>query len=318
MPQNGGMSERLALVTGANGFVGRALVDQLKSNGWRVRAALRNTAAGNWDECVAVGDLALRPDWRAAVEGVDAVFHLAARVHVMHETHADPLAAFMAVNRDATLLLLEAAEAANVRRLIHLSTLKVLGDESPTGRPFCDDDSPAPPDAYGRSKLEAEALLAVGAHRVEPVIVRPPLVYGPGVGANFRRVLDWVARGVPLPFGAIENRRSLVYVGHLAEALVRLADAEGVAGRRFLIDDGRPVSTPELLRAVARAMNRPSRLIPVPPAMLRIALAAVGLGAEAQRLTGSLEVDANPLFEALNWRPGVDLDSALKRTIAGV
>ncbi len=317
MPHNNVMSEPLALVTGANGFVGRALVPHLKKHGWRVRAALRVRQAGAWDECVAVGDLAHGPDWREAVAQADTVFHLAARVHVMRETLADPQAAFMTVNRDATAALLKAAEAAQVRRFVYLSTLKVLGEQSPANLPFRDDDAPAPPDAYARSKHAAETLLLANASRVEPVILRPPLVYGPGVGANFRRLLNWVARGIPLPLGAIKNRRSLVYVEHLAQALALLARADRVAARSFLIDDGKPISTPELLRAIAHAMDRPARLVPVPPVLLRAALGAIGLGAEAARLTGSLEVDANPLFEALAWRPDVDLDTALRCTLGG-
>ncbi|MCL2657413.1 MAG: NAD-dependent epimerase/dehydratase family protein [Betaproteobacteria bacterium] len=311
------MSERLALVTGANGFVGRPLVEHLKSRGWRVRAALRSIAAGPWDECVAIGDLAQEPNWAGSLRGVDTVFHLAARVHVMRETQADPLDAFLRVNRDATVSLAQASEQASVRRFVYLSSLKVLGDISPHGRPFCDTDQPVPPDAYAQSKLEAETHLLATAKTVEPVILRPPLIYGPRVGANFRRMIDWVARGWPLPLGAIDNRRSLVFVAHLVEALALLAEPHfAIAGRRFLIDDSQPVSTPDLLRAIGRALGKPARLFPFPPAMLKTMLSLAGRGPEAIRLLGSLEVDATPLFEALHWRPALSLDAALRETVA--
>ena len=308
-------SRPIALVTGANGFVGSALVPQLKARGYRVRAALRQARLGAWDESVVIGDLNSTVDWRVAVSGVDAIWHLAARVHVMNETETDPLAAFRRVNVARTAELCNAAAAAGVRRLVYLSSIKVNGESSTPEHPFRPEDPPAPADPYAVSKLEAEA--AVLTSRVDAVVLRPPLVYGPGVGANFARLLDVVRKGYWLPLGAIENRRDLVFVGNLADALCLLGDHPDAVGKVFLISDGEPLSTPALIRAVGDALGRRAHLIPVPATLLRGLLSLLGKSAEADRLLGSLEVDVSALTHGLGWRPRYSLATALAATVAG-
>ncbi|WP_374512293.1 NAD-dependent epimerase/dehydratase family protein [Niveibacterium sp.] len=308
-------SRPIALVTGANGFVGSALVPHLKARGYRVRAALRQACPGAWDESVVIGDLNSPVDWRVAVSGVDAIWHLAARVHVMNETETDPLAAFRRVNVARTAELCNAAAAAGVRRLVYLSSIKVNGESSTPEHPFRPEDPPAPADPYAVSKLEAEA--AVLTSRVDAVVLRPPLVYGPGVGANFARLLDVVRKGYWLPLGAIENRRDLVFVGNLADALCLLGEHPDAVGKVFLISDGEPLSTPALIRAVGDALGKRARLIPVPAKLLHGLLSLLGKEAEADRLLGSLEVDISTLTHGLGWRPRYSLATALAATVAG-
>ncbi len=307
-------SRPIALVTGANGFVGTALIPQLKAHGYRVRAALRQPRPGPWDESVVVGDLNLPVDWRAAVSGVDAIWHLAARVHVMHESERDPLAAFRRVNVARTEELCAAAAAAGVRRLVYLSSVKVNGESSAPEHPFRPEDPPAPGDPYAVSKLEAEAAALTSC--VDAVVLRPPLVYGPGVGANFGRLLHAVRKGYWLPLGAIQNRRDLVFVGNLADALCLLGEHPDAVGKVFLISDGEPLSTPALIRAVGHALGRSAHLIPVPPKVLRGVLTLCGKEAEADRLLGSLEVDISALTHGLGWRPRYTLKEALAATVA--
>lgn len=295
----------LVLVTGATGFVGRACVDALLNAGHRVRRVLRSAcppAAGAED--IVTGDLVDVVDWSDAMRGVDAVVHLAARVHVMRETVSDPLTAFRRVNVEATRRLAEAAARAGVRRFVFVSSVKLHGERT-LGRPFTEADVPAPEDPYGVSKLEAEqALAGVAAHtEMEVVVLRPPLVYGPGVGGNFRTLLRAVVRGVPLPLGAVRNRRSLVYVGNLADAVVRCVDAPEAAGRTFLVDDGEPRSTAQLVVELARAAGRTPRLLPVPPAVLRVLAGCVGRGAAAGRLVDDLEIDSSAMRRSLDWHP---------------
>lgn len=305
------------LVTGATGFVGAALVPALRARGHVVRAALRREpAACDADERVVVGDLAPGTDWRAAVDGVDAVVHLAARVHVMHDAAADPLAEFRRVNVEGTVALARAAAAAGVRRFVFVSSIKVNGEGTAPGTAYSERDPPAPRDPYGRSKAEAEtALRAVSAETgIEVVIVRPPLVYGPGVRANFLRLLAWAERGVPLPFGAVDNRRSLVYVGNLADALVACVEHPAAAGCVFLVSDGEDLSTGDLVRRIARALGRQPRLLPVPAGLLGGLARLAGRGAEADRLLGSLRVDPSALRERLGWSPPHRVDDALAAT----
>lgn len=307
------MAERpLALVTGANGFVGRHLTDALQRAGWRVRAALRSPHEGAWDEAVIVGDLGPDTFWASAVAGVDCVFHLAARVHVLHETEADPETAFLRANVDATRGLAIAAAGAGVKRLIFASTVKVCGESTRPGAPFNDACEPAPQDAYAHSKRAAEE--AIAASGVPYCVLRPPLIYGPGVGANFAAMMRWVQRGWWLPLGGIRNERSLVYVGNLCDALLQAATHPAALNNTFLVDDGSPVSTPELLRAVAEASGLPSRLIPLPQWFLSGALHLAGRGAEASRLTGSLAIDSRRIREQLGWRPPFDLAGGLRAT----
>ncbi|BBK33341.1 nucleoside-diphosphate-sugar epimerase [Stella humosa] len=290
------------LVTGAAGFVGRAVVARLMGAGHSVMAAVRNAddAPAGTIACP-IGDLAGPVDWRPALAGVDAVAHLAARVHVMREGAADPDAAFAAVNVAATRGLAEAAVAAGVRRFVFLSSVKVMGERTTVGRPFRDDDRPAPEDAYGRSKLAAEDLL-LAMPGLEPLILRPPLVYGPGVRANLRALARLARSGLPLPFGRLANRRSLVGVSNLAQAIELGLTHPGAVGRRLLVADWHP-TTAELAAALARAAHRPMRLLPVPVSLLRGAGLLLGRGAVA-RLTQPLEVAPDGLA-GLGWRPAV-------------
>lgn len=306
------MMHKIALVTGATGFVGRALVPVLRARGWRVRAALRVPAAGEWDEAVAVGDLSGPVDWGSALAGVDTVFHLAARVHQLQDSAPDPQTAYRQVNTLGTAALASAA-ASCVRRFVFLSSIKVHGESTALGAPFKAADIPVPCDPYGVSKRDAE-IGVLGTAGLESVILRPPLVYGPGVEANFARMMHALMRGAWLPLGGIHNRRSLIYVGNLVDALCIAADVPGVVGRAFPLCDGAAVSTPQLLSALGVALGRPARLLPLPVGILCGGLRLIGRQAEAERLLGSLEIDDSDWRRASGWAPPYSLQAGLAET----
>ena len=308
---------RGGLVTGTTGFVGTALVARLVDEGrFFVRAAVRRES-GELPaavERVVVGDLTPDADWEPALAGVDAVVHLAARVHVMREATADPLAEFRRVNVGGTLNLARQAAAAGVRRFVFLSSVKVNGEGGSAA--YRETDPPAPQDAYGISKHEAElGLHEIAAETgIEVVIIRPPLVYGPGVKANFHALLRAVARGMPLPLGAIHNRRSLVALDNLVDLIVTCIDHPAAANQTFLVSDGEDLSTTELIRRLARAMGRPARLIPVPTVALMAGATLLGKREMAARLCGSLQVDITKARKVLGWTLPVSVDEGLRRT----
>jgi UDP-glucose 4-epimerase len=237
----------------------------------------------------------------------------------MHDTAADPLTAFRAVNVEGTLNLARQAAAAGVKRFVFVSSVKVNGEATLPGQPFTADDAPAPLDAYGISKMEAEQALREIALQtgMEVVIIRPPLVYGPGVKANFAAMMRWLQRGVPLPLGAIHNQRSLVALDNLVDLIVTCLTHPAAANQTFLVSDGEDVSTTELLRRMGRAMGRPARLIPVPVSWLKLAAALVGKRDVAQRLCGSLQVDIEKTRRLLGWTPPLTLDQGLKKAATG-
>ncbi len=311
------------LLTGASGFVGRAVQARLLADGvHELRCAQRQapTAPQAAVEYCLAPELGAQADWSQALAGVDAVIHCAARVHVMQEQAADPLAEFRRANVEGTLRLARQAVAAGVRRFVFVSSIKVNGEQTPPGQPFRADDAPQACDPYGISKHEAEeALLALGAESgLEVVIVRPPLIYGPGVKANFLSMLRWLNRGVPLPLGAIDNRRSLVALDNLVDLIVTCLTHPAAANQTFLVTDGEDVSTTELLRRMGQAMNRSARLIAVPAGLLEQAAALVGKRDMAQRLCGSLQVDMQKTRQLLGWNPPLNLDQGLKKAAEGL
>lgn len=303
------------LITGATGFVGQALITALRAQQRQVRRALRETAVGNATDDVIVGNIGPDTDWRQALRGIDCVVHLAARTHVLDERGADSLPLYRHVNVEATRQFAQQAAAAGVRRFVFLSSIKVNG-ESTTTSPLTPDDMPQPLDAYGISKREAEDVLRqIGADTgMEIVILRSPLVYGPGVKGNFLRLLRAVARSTPLPLGSINNRRSLVYIGNLVDAIITCMNAPAAAGKTYLVSDGEDISTPALIRKLAAAMGKTPRLLPCPPALLNFGAALLGKRATAMRLTGSLTVDASDLQRKLGWQPRYSLDQGLIAT----
>jgi nucleoside-diphosphate-sugar epimerase len=314
MSRTSAIGEGRVLVTGANGFVGHAVVARLRSIGRPVRLAVR--VPNGRSDAVRVPDVGPDARWEEALDGVEVVIHLAARVHVMREGASDPLAEFMRTNVAGTDRLAREAARAGVRRFVFASSIKVLGEEAPIDAPFDDASPPRPLEPYGVSKLEAErALLAVAAStRLEVAILRPPLMHGPGVGGNLALLLAWIGSGWPLPFGAIDNRRSLLAVDNFADALIRAGDHPAAAGHAFVVSDSPPLSTPELVRRLARGMGRPVRLLPVPPSWLRAAGRATGRGAALERLTGSLCVDGSGFERALGWTPPTDAAAAFEAT----
>ena len=301
------------LVTGASGFVGRVLCAHLAARGFRVRQAVRRAEALSPDR-VSVGDLSPRTDWSLVLAGAETVVHLAARVHVMRESDADPAAEFRRVNVDATTHLARSAAAAGVRRLVFLSSVKVHGEVSE--RPFTEADPPRPEDPYGRSKWEAEQELAqVGrATGMQWTVVRPPLVYGPGAKANFLSLMRAVARGMPLPLGAIHNRRSLLYLGNLVDAIRMCLVHQAAANRVFLVSDGEDLSTPELVRRLALALGVKAHLLQVPTKLLRLGGGIIGRGPAIDRLVGSLQVDSSAIRRALDWVPPYTIDQGIAET----
>ena len=304
------------LITGASGFVGRALAQRLRVEGRPFLAALR-TSANTEMGCVPVGAIDADTSWEAALADCHTVVHLAARVHVMHEEAADPIAAFRAVNVAGTQRLAQEAVRCGVRRLVFVSSVKVNG-ESSADAPFTETDRPAPADPYAVSKWEAEqALWRVAQDTgLEVVVLRPPLLYGPGARGNFEQLLATVSRGRPLPLGSVRNRRSLLFVDNLVDALIACADHPAAKGRTFLVSDGEPVSTPELVRRCARALGVAPHLWPVPVSLLRAVGALAGRRAAIERLTGSLEVDDAAIRTTLGWRPRFTMDQALAMTAA--
>ena len=296
------------LVTGASGFIGRAACAAFAKGGWQVRAAVRSETRIGGAQSV-MGDLT--QGW--PLDGVDVVVHLAGIAHQIHGPDAE--AVYQAMNCEATVRLAETAAQARVRRFVFMSSIKVNGERTPIDRPFRAGDAPQPQDRYARSKWEAERALARLAGKLEVVILRPPLVYGPGVRANFLRLIRLVDRGWPLPFGAVMNRRSLVYVENLADLIVAAASSPTAAGRTLLAADGDHLSTPQLVSEIGRALGKPVRLIRIPVGLLRLAGTLSGKGAEVGRLVDSLVVDAGETRERLGWRPRFNSAEGIGETV---
>lgn len=312
---------RRVLVTGGQGLVGRTLAARLLAEGLTVRVSTRQrpTSTSLRLEYVQTTDLSSTTDWSPALQMIDTVVHCAARVHVMHDTEADPLTAFRAVNVDGTLNLARLAEVAGVKRFVFISSVKVNGESTEPGRTFTEADAPNPQDAYGQSKHEAEQGLRQIAEDtgMEVVIIRPPLVYGPGVKANFAALMRAVQRGWPLPLGAVHNRRSLVALGNLVDFVIACLDHPAAANQTFLVSDGEDLSTTELLRRMGLALGRPARLVPVPVSLLAVGAALLGRRSMAQRLCGSLQVDISKARTLLGWKPPISVDEGLHRTAQG-
>ncbi|KKO61599.1 3 beta-hydroxysteroid dehydrogenase/Delta 5--_4-isomerase [Janthinobacterium sp. KBS0711] len=303
------------LVTGANGFVGSALCATLAERNVAYTAAVRKDARAI--HAIAVGELDASTDWSPALAGCTCVVHLAARVHVMHDVSSDPLAEFRRVNVDATINLARQALDAGIKRFVFVSSVKVNGEET-TDKPFTAFDSPAPRDPYGQSKLEAEVALQALAREtgLELVIVRPPLVYGPGVRANFHSLMKLVRLGLPLPLGAIDNRRSMVALDNLVDLLILCCGHPAASGQVFMVSDNDDVGITELLRRLASAMRRRSLLLPVPAAWLAAGARLMRKSAAADRLLGSLQVDVTHTMQTLSWKPVSSMQAALEKTVA--
>jgi len=309
--------ERRILVTGAGGFIGSALVPALSAAGYATRRAVRRLPEQQSPEgeTTAVGDIDETTDWTEALRDIEIVLHLAARTHVLHETASDPLAAYRRVNVKGTRRLATQAAAAGVRRMVFLSSIKVNGERT-FARPYTEDDTPQPEDAYGTTKWEAEQTLrAIGRETgLEVVILRPPLVYGPGVKGNFLRLMKLVSRGSPLPLASVRNQRSMVYVGNVVDAILTCIKAPAAAGRIYLVSDGHDLSTPDLVRALARCLGVAPRLFPFPPSFLMLAASLVGKREEAARVLGSLQVDSSRIQRELGWRPPRMTEDGLAQT----
>lgn len=306
------------LVTGGSGLVGAAVLARLQ----RERVPVLGVARRELPLSVCVRGPALESgaDWSGLLRGRDVVVHTAGRVHVMRDSASDPAAAFRAVNSYGTLHLGRQAAAAGVRRFVFVSSIKVNGERTAPGRAFRADDDPSPRDAYSCSKAEAEAgLLALAAETgMEVVIIRPPLVYGPGVGANFLRMMRWLHRRVPLPLGAMDgNLRSLVALDNLVDLLMTCIDHPAAANQVFLVSDGEDLSTTALVRRLAAAMAVPARLFPVPLWLLDASASLLGKKAMLNRLCGNLRVDISHTRQVLGWSPLVDVDEGLRRAAAG-
>lgn len=308
------------LVTGATGFVGSGVVSRLAAEDVETLACVRRDIDPMQEGVrdILVAELTANTDWRQVLAGVKSVVHLAARVHVMHDTAADPVTAFRAVNVDGTVNLARQAAAAGVKRFVFISSVKANGESTQPGRAFTETDAPNPQDAYGQSKHEAEqGLRQLSADTgMEVVIIRPPLVYGPGVKANFAALMRVVQRGWPLPLGAVHNQRSLVALDNLVDFIITCITHPQAANQTFLVSDGQDLSTTELVRGMAQAAGVPARLLPVPVWALQAGASLLGKGDAVQRLCGNLQIDTSKARHLLDWVPPVSVEEGLRRAMA--
>ena len=307
-------------VTGATGFVGRMLCHSLVEKGYSVTGTVRSrekiSGLPSQMQYHLIDDIGLYTEWGGTLDNVDTVIYLAARVHVMHETSTDPLDEYRRVNTAGTERLAYMAAKAGVRRIIYLSTIKVNGER--TDRHLFTEEAPVcPDDPYSQSKWEAEQIL----HRIsretgiEIVIIRPPLIYGAGVGGNFLRLLNWVNRDIPLPLARVNNRRSMIYAGNLVDIIATCITHPDAAGETFLVSDGEDISTPDLIRMIAKAMNKRARLIPLPVILLKAAGGLMGKGPEMERLSGSLCVDSSKIRKVLGWKQPFSVEEGIRETV---
>ncbi len=306
------------LITGATGFLGTHLIHRLIRDGRYIpTATVRSASCPNTKiRSIAVGDLLPNTDWTAALDKIDVVIHLAARVHIMQDTSDNPLDMFRTINTAGTLNLIQQADAAGVCRFIYLSSIKVNGENTTGRKPFTAVDNCHPIDPYAISKFEAEQGIIELSNQsdMEFVILRPPLVYGPGVKANFLSMMQWLDWGLPLPLGAINNQRSLVAVENLVDLIITCIEHPPAGNRIFLVSDDEDVSTTELLQQIGDALGKPARLLPIPQTYLVKGLSLFGKRAVAQRLCESLQVDICETKDVLNWKPPVSMEEALART----
>jgi UDP-N-acetyl-alpha-D-quinovosamine dehydrogenase len=301
------------LVTGAAGFIGRTLGRRLAECGHTVRGTTRDAAAPIAGvELLPIGDIGPQTDWSRYLAGIDVVVHLANRAH---RQRIDPPAGFEPA---AAAALAAAAAAAGVRRIVYMSSIRAMGEATRRGRPFRVGDPPRPRDPYGRGKLATERALSRAAQEggLEHVILRPPLVYGPGVRANFRALIRLAASRLPLPFAGVDNRRSLIFLDNLVALTAQACVDPAAAGRVLLARDAVDLSTPELLRALAAGLGRPARLYAVPNAVFTMSRALPGIGRRIARLTQSLQIDDAATRAELGWRPSIDAEEALALTAA--
>lgn len=305
------------LLTGASGFVGQRLAHALADKNMPLLCAVRKPMQMAGANCEVVADLSATTEWKHCLDGVQTVIHCAARVHVMQESVSDPLSLFRQVNVAGTLRLAEQAAAAGVKQFIFLSSVKVNGEETAPGAAFTEDCLPLPIDPYGISKYEAEqALLALGQQTGMAItIIRPPLVYGPGVGANFLSMLKWVKRGIPLPLGSIRNQRSFVFIDNLVSLIVCCIQNPQASNQVFLVSDGQDMSTTDLLTKSAAAFGVTPRLLPCPPALLMFMAKLAGKKSVADRLCQSLQVDIHKAKGLLGWSPPYTVEQGLQATI---
>jgi nucleoside-diphosphate-sugar epimerase len=309
------------LVTGANGFVGLALCKKLYSDGITLRAAVRSLKEQpNYAEVVEIQSISSKTDWTSALRRVDQVVHLAARVHTMNDKRSNTLTEFNRVNVEGTVNLARQAAAAGVQRFVFLSSIKVNGEFTKVGQTFTAEDVPAPEHIYGVSKHNAEKHLRQIAVEsgMEVVIIRPPLVYGFGVKANFELMMRCLALGLPLPLSAVnQNRRSLVALDNLVDLIVTCLNHSAAANQTFLVSDGEDLSTAELLKRMGLALNHPARLFYIPPALLKIAAEVLNKSAYYERLCYSLKLDITKTRQLLGWNPPVSIDEGLRSAAEG-
>lgn len=302
------------LVTGSSGFIGRSVTTAALNSGYITVGQQRSPTD---DKPAVVCEITSDTQWEPYLDGIDCIVHCAARVHQMKETLAEAKSGYQAVNVEGTLNLARQAVQAGVKRFVFISSIKVNGEFTLPGQFFDEHITQEPDDRYGKSKYQAELGLKQIAEEtgLEVVIIRPPLVYGPGVRANFASMMKWVKKGIPLPFGAIHNQRSLVYLENLVDLIMACCVHPKAAGQTFLVSDDHDVTTTYLLNRIATSMGRSSRLIPIPVQWLSFGLALIGKRAIAQRLFGSLQLDISHTKQTLNWKPPVTFDDAIQNTV---